>query len=314
LKIKCFFSKKLSFLLSVIYSVFWGKNILYIVFGGLPMLYNSRTDLASESFRQLGLSMEDLSRDRGVIARQERLHGMELFAVDIINNVGAELLGKRVGKYFTLDFSGGSAVNIGEAAAAVGDIIGRCCKKKGNVLVAALGNPDITPDALGNLAADNVIVTRHLKGEALFEDFGTVALCRTGVLGTSGIESFEQIRLLCEYLRPELVIVIDALAGADMERLCRCIQISTGGICPGSGVGNDRREINGEVLGVPVVAIGVPTVIDAGCLGDNGLRSMFVTPKDIDIQVRVAGRIIGYGINFALHEGISFEEIEMLVG
>jgi spore protease len=273
------------------------------------MLYNSRTDLASESFKQLGLSMDELSRERGIIARQEKLGNLELFSVDVINNVGAELLGKRVGKYFTLDFSGGSVVNIGEAAAAVGDIIGRCCKKKENVLVAALGNPDITPDALGNLAADNIIVTRHLKAEPLFEDFGTVALCRTGVLGTSGIESFEQIRLLCQYLKPELVIVVDALAGADIDKLCKCIQISTGGICPGSGVGNDRQEINGEVLGVPVVAIGVPTVTDAG-----KFKSMFVTPKDIDIQVRVAARIIAYGINLALHEGISLEEIEMLVG
>lgn len=282
------------------------------------MLYQGRTDIATESFRQLDGSAEALTEKQGVIAAHERLHGLEVMAVDILNETGARTLGKPVGKYFTLDlpqrFERG-AEQFEAAAKAVGDLICRCCQSHENVLVAALGNPDITPDALGSLAAAGILVTRHLKqhAPAEFDAFSSLALCRPGVLGTSGMESAQQVKLLCNQLHPDLVIVIDALAGADPDRLCRCVQISTAGISPGSGVGNDRQELSLHTLGAPVVAIGIPTVIDAGLLGEDRLSGLFVTPRSIDAQVRAGARVIAYGINLAVHQGLDIRDIDMLV-
>lgn len=282
------------------------------------MLYKGRTDLATESFRQLDSSARELTEKQGVIAAHEQLHGLELMAVEILNQQGSQALGKPIGKYFTLDlpqrFERG-AEQFESAAQAVGELIGRCCKKHDKVLVAALGNPDITPDALGSLAASNVLVTRHLKQQAPvdFAAFSSLALCRPGVLGTSGIESAQQVKLLCSRLSPDLVLVIDALAGSDLDRLCRCVQVSTAGISPGSGVGNDRQELSAETLGVPVIAIGIPTVIDAGTLGEEGLTGLFVTPRSIDALVRSGARVIAYGINLAVHQGLGIGDIDMLV-
>ena len=282
------------------------------------MLYQGRTDIDTESFRQLEGSAGQLTEKQGVIASQERLHGLELMAVDIINETGAQTLGKPVGKYFTLDlpqrFERG-AEQFEAAAQAVGNLIQRCWQGHERVLVAALGNPDITPDSLGNLAASQIIVTRHLKQQAPadFAAFSSLALCRPGVLGTSGIESSQQVRLLCSHLSPDLVIVIDALAGADLDRLCRCVQISTAGISPGSGVGNDRQELSLQTLGVPVIAMGIPTVIDAGNLGEDSLSGLFVTPRSIDAQVRSGARVIAYGINLAVHSGLGIGDIDLLV-
>ena len=282
------------------------------------MLYQGRTDITTESLRQLDGSAEALTEKQGVIAAHERLHGLEVMAVDILNETGARTLGKPVGKYFTLDlpqrFERG-AEQFEAAAKAVGDLICRCCQSHENVLVAALGNPDITPDALGSLAAAGILVTRHLKQQAPaeFDAFSSLALCRPGVLGTSGMESAQQVKLLCNQLHPDLVIVIDALAGADPDRLCRCVQISTAGISPGSGVGNDRQELSLHTLGAPVVAIGIPTVIDAGLLGEDRLSGLFVTPRSIDAQVRAGARVIAYGINLAVHQGLDIRDIDMLV-
>lgn len=282
------------------------------------MLYEGRTDLATESFRQFDGSAGELTEKQGLIASHEQLQGLELMAVDIINENGSRTLGKPMGKYFTLDlprrFERG-AEQFEAAALAVGDLICRSSRKRDQVLVAALGNPDITPDALGSLAASSIIVTRHLKSQspADFAAFSSLALSRPGVLGTSGIESAQQIKLLCNLLSPDLVIVIDALAGADMDRLCRCVQISTAGLSPGSGVGNDRQELSFHTLGIPVVSIGIPTVIDAGLIGGEGFSGLFVTPRSIDTQVRAGARVIAYGINLAIHQGLSIGDIDLLV-
>ena len=107
--------------------------------------------------------------------------------------------------------------------------------------------------------------------------------------------------------------MIDALAGSDLDRLCRCVQVSSAGISPGSGVGNDRQELSAEALGVPVVSIGIPTVIDAGILGEEGLSGLFVTPRSIDALVRSGARVIAYGINLAVHSGLGIGDIDMLV-
>ena len=283
------------------------------------MLYKGRTDLASESFRQLGEDSGELTRLPGVKAVKESIHGLEVLSVDILDERGAKALGKPLGKYFTLDmprqFQRG-AEQFPDLVKALSQLIDRCAGDFSSVLVAALGNPDITPDALGSLSAGDILVTRHLKqaGVPGFEAFASLALSRPGVLGSSGIESAVQIKLLCGELSPELVIVIDALAGADLDRLCRCIQVSSSGISPGSGVGNDRQELSRETLGTPVVSIGMPTVMDAGLLAGEGMAGLFVTPRNIDSLVRAGAAAIGYGINMAVHRGLSIGDMDMLLG
>ena len=276
-----------------------------------------RTDLASEAQRLWERSAGETSALSGVRAWEERLFDFDVSAVEILDGEGSRALGKPVGKYFTLELPQSferSGERFADCVHAAAELLSRCAETRPrSALVAALGNPDITPDALGSLTAGYTLVTRHMKEKLPrdFAAFSSLALCRTGVLGTSGIESAAHIRLLADSLHPELVIVVDALAGAESERLCRTVQFTNTGISPGSGVGNDRDELSEKSLGVPVVAVGMPTVIDAGRLG-SGMGGMFVTPRNIDAVVRAAAKIIGYAINVAVHD-ICVEDIDMLL-
>lgn len=277
----------------------------------------TRTDLASEACELLG---EELSALGGVAVRRETLFGAPLLSVEITDERAAARLGKPPGRYYTLelpDHPRRAAQGFEGLARAAAELIRRCgVPAEGGVLVAALGNPDITPDALGPLCASQVLVTRHLiaREPALWEGFSPVSLCRPGVLGTAGVESAEQIRALCAAVRPSLVIAVDALAGADASRLCRSVQICDSGISPGSGVCNDRARIDRAFLGVPVTAVGVPTVTDAAPLGGEEARGLFVTPRDIDSAVRDCARVVAYGIDLALHPGLSVADVDALVG
>ena len=277
-----------------------------------------RTDLASEA-HVLHEREAALTEKRGVRAREESVGGYAVTQVDILDARGEQALGLPCGTYYTMkldalphrfspDYSG--------AVSALAALIRRCLPavRPDSVLVAALGNPDVTPDALGSLAAESVLVTRHLQQEDGFQSLCSSALCRPGVLGTSGMESALQIRSLCDSLHPGCVLVIDALAAADTASLCRCLQITNAGIAPGSGVGNNREALNAAFLGVPVAAIGVPTVIDAAFFSDlPSVSSLFVTPRDIDAAVRAFGKLIGYGVNSALNPGLSLEEMDFLL-
>lgn len=280
---------------------------------------NVRTDLACEARRIAQGDAGEMTVLQGVEAHEESLHGFGVTAVKILDDHGAQQLNKPIGQYFTLElpsFMDRGGDNFIGAVEAVSELLRRCLPHSiSSALIAALGNPDITPDALGNLTAAYTIVTRHLKSLPGFEGFCSTALCRTGVLGTTGMESAAQIRTIVRELKPDCVIVIDALAGADPSRLCRTVQICDSGIAPGSGVGNDREPLNRETLGIPVVAVGVPTVTDASTIGGgDAVSGMFVTPRNIDSDVRRAGRLIAYGINLALHRDITVADIDMLVG
>lgn len=281
-----------------------------------------RTDLASEA-RSLWLRSEgETAALPGVRAESGELHGLPLTAVEILDARGAAALGKAPGRYYTLELPSPLSRGDGrfvDGAAAVAELLRRCLPETGErcVLIAALGNPDVTPDALGSLAAGSLLVTRHLKerGDPAFAAFSPTLLCRTGVLGTTGLESAAQVRALCDAVHPACVIAIDALAGSALEGLCRSVQICSTGIAPGSGVGNDREALNERSLGVPVIAVGVPTVIDASALSPCGeLGDLFVTPRFIDSAVRSVARVLAYGINLALHPGLSIEDVDLLVG
>lgn len=279
-----------------------------------------RTDLASEAHRLWKRSAGETSELPGVLAREETLADLAVTAVEILDARGTKALRKPPGRYYTLElppmlrrFDEGFPA----AAGALAELLRRClgAAEPQSVLVAALGNADVTPDALGNCAARHILVTRHLKlrEPESFRAFRSTALLRPGVLGTSGMESAEQLRALVEALRPQALIAIDALAGCDLERLCRTVQVSDTGISPGSGVGNDRPALDEKSLGVPVIAVGVPTVIDASALGDDeALRGMFVTPRGIDQAVEQTGRLIGYAVNLALHPGLTLEDVDLL--
>ena len=193
-------------------------------------------------------------------------------------------------------------------------------------LVVGLGNRAITPDAIGPKVHENTLVTRHLV-EQIPEHFGAfrpVASLSAGVLGTTGMESGELVQAVCRKLEPACVVAVDALASRSLKRLCRTVQLSDTGIAPGSGVGNHRWALDRASLGVPVLAVGVPTVVDgatlaADLLGQEELpplgegRDLLVAPKDIDSQVNDLAKVIGYGISLALQPGLDVADLDLLL-
>ncbi len=278
-----------------------------------------RTDLASEAHRMLKNGRRDLSPLPGVEAAEEEKNGFSLFRVRVLDEQGSQALGKPVGSYCTLEaerfFPRGDErfLTLAETLAdVIREMLG---DEEGSTLVVGLGNTEITPDALGPEAVRFVFPTRHLKKTetALFEAFSEVAVCAPGVLAASGIESARQIAALCQEIHPARVVVIDALAGADPERLCRCVQISDSGIAPGSGVGNDRAPLSREMLDIPVLSIGVPTVVDASYFGDASFRGWFLTPKSIDEAIRSGARLLGYALDLALHPGLTVDDVSALL-
>lgn len=279
---------------------------------------NYRTDLASEAERLARNGEYDLSPLPGVEAKEEQRGDCSLFHVRVLDEEGAQRLGKSIGRYCTLEapqfVSRGDSrfTSLAETAADLirsflGDL-------QGPYLVVGLGNGEITPDALGPLTTARVLATRHLKliSHPLFVDFSEVSVCTPGVLGSSGLEASLQVGALCREIHPACVLAVDALAGAEAKRLCRTLQITDSGIAPGSGVGNDRASLSFATLGVPVFALGVPTVIDASYLGDSTFRGMFLTPKDIDRSVHNSASFISCALNLALHPGLTLEELATL--
>lgn len=196
--------------------------------------------------------------------------------------------------------------------------------EEGEVLVAGLGNPAVTPDALGPLCADHVLATRHVKGTVASEvglgGLRGVAVVKPGVLGTTGVETAEFLRAVAQALRPAAVIAVDALAAGRLHRLGRTVQISDGGISPGAGVGNDRPRLDRGTLGVPVIGLGVPTVVDASTLCSDlcaqeveGASRMMVTPRGIDALVSRAAHVMALAVNCVLNPRLEPEVFEQLI-
>ena len=297
-------------------------------------MFTKRTDLALEAREIWQESAEKTTRLSGVKATKTKLEGYLLTRVDILNDKGAEALGKPCGSYLTIDLTSfweRKSDFFERAVRAVGAQLKSILPSDGPALIVGLGNSAMTPDAIGPLATDSILVTRHLIAAMPkhFSGFRPVAVFRTGVLGTTGVESAEAVRGLVAEVHPSMVIAIDALASRRVGRVCTTVQLSDTGIIPGSGVGNHRSALNQETLGVPVFSIGVPTVVDAATLAadlleesgitefdEEKLRSsqqnLMVTPRDIDAQVRDLGKVIGYGINWALQD-LEIEEMNALL-
>ena len=287
-----------------------------------------RTDLAVEAHALWRESAGETTRLKGVAAREEQVEGMAVTRVEILDQEGARALGKPEGTYLTLDVSPlwrREEDAFPRAVRAVAALLGPLLPEEGPVLAAGLGNQAMTPDALGPRSLDHLLVTRHL-GEAL-PQLRPVAGLGAGVLGTTGLEVAEWVRGAAEQVGPAAVIVVDALAARDLERLCATVQIADTGLVPGSGVGNHRMALNRETLGVPVISVGVPTVVDAetiarDLLGEAGAvpkalngrgRRFFVTPESIDQKIRDLSKVLGYGINLALQESLALEDLEALL-
>ena len=273
-------------------------------------------------------SAGETTRLGGVAAREEQAEGLAVTRVEILDQEGARALGKPVGVYLTLDVSPlwrREEEAFARAVRAVAALLRPLLPEEGPVLAAGLGNPAMTPDALGPRTLDHLLVTRHL-GEVL-PQLRPVAGLGAGVLGTTGMEVAEWVRGAAEQVKPTAVIVVDALAARSLDRLCSSIQISDTGLIPGSGVGNHRMALNRETLGVPVISMGVPTVVDGetlarDLLGEAGAapdalgkkgRRFFVTPESIDQRIRDLSKVLGYGIDLALQETLELEDLEALL-
>lgn len=296
-----------------------------------------RTDLAAEARDLWRESAGNAELPEGVEARRETANGYDIETLVISDSRGEAALGKPVGTYITIDLSdliekeeGAFSRGVGLLASQLKSLLS--LKENDSVMVAGLGNAAITPDNLGPKTIDHTMATRHLV-DSLPEHFGMlrrVSAVKTGVTGTTGVESAELLSALVSKLRPGAVIAVDALASRRLGRVCRTVQLADTGIVPGSGVGNSRAELSRKTLGVPVIAIGVPTVVDAGTLaadltelaelgshnpedfGQYG-QSMIVTPREIDTYMEDISKLIGYAINLALHDGLTVDDVEMFV-
>ena len=240
-------------------------------------MYNVRTDLAVEA-REMYKSRFNREID-GVIVEEKNQDDINITKVDVVNEDGASKIGKPMGTYITIDmpdfthYDGALMDQVSHVlAGSLEEIINIDHNK--TALVVGLGNWNVTPDALGPKVVEKLMVTRHLKDvmpDAIDDTVRPVCAIAPGVLGITGIETGEIIKALVDRVKPSLVICIDALASRRLERVTRTIQIGNTGISPGAGVGNNRMQINEENLGVPVIAIGVPTVVDAATIANDAI-------------------------------------------
>lgn len=288
-----------------------------------------RTDLAVEAIE----NHKTAAALPHVRQSDRTLEGFAVHEVRILSEDAAREIGKPQGRYLTLELD--ALIRREE------DAFPRACKalstllrellphpNDGPVLIAGLGNRMITPDAIGPQTADHVIATRHLVAQspAIFADWRPVSALAPGVLGQTGVETGEVICGVLDRVRPAAVIAVDALAAGRLSRLLRTVQLADTGITPGAGVGNARTALNEETLGVPVIAVGVPTVVDGATLAheissqlgqpacealDDLSQPVMITTRDIDREVADISRMIGYAVNMALHPHLSVADIDL---
>ena len=276
-----------------------------------------RTDLAleeRESFDGSGVEIHGVEVEESYDEERD----MKLTRVKILSERGAREMGKPAGIYLTLEAPGLASPDENyhrEISEVIAKLLQELMEPAGAVLVAGLGNRDVTPDALGPETVSNLMITRHLIREYGREAMGMDGCCAVsgiipGVMAQTGMETSEILQGVIDETRPEILIVIDALAARSTRRLSRTIQITDTGIQPGSGVGNHRGSLTKESLGIPVIAIGVPTVVEAAAIVYDAqgscekmpphLNGMFVTPKNIDETIKQLGFTLSEALNMAL--------------
>lgn len=288
-----------------------------------------RTDLAVEAREIAG---ENIS---GVEFNSYKENGLSISRLKVKNQKAKNALNKEIGTYITIELPS-LTDNFNETdkrLEIIGEEIRRLLPVNGLVLVAGLGNTEITPDSLGPKTSSKILATRHIGGEVArasgLDKLRPVAVMQTGVTGQTGIETGEYLLSIVRRIRPNAVVVIDALASRKTERLGCTLQISDTGISPGAGVGNHRTKINKDTMGVPVIAIGVPTVVDVQTLasdllkGNNNAnteelimpngRQMVVIPREIDLLTERASRLIAFALNGALQNEFELKDLVSLM-
>lgn len=309
--------------------------------------FNFRTDLASER-RDIYQKANNLQQIEGIETTEEQINDkIRVERVKITNTTGEQSIGKPIGNYITIDVKKlkiATEEEIQKASEVVTNelrnLIDKHIQKQEEILVVGLGNIYVTPDSLGPKVINEIDVTRHLINylpQYVEEGTRPVSAVAPGVLGTTGIETMEILKGIVDNIKPKLVIVIDALASRSIDRISSTIQISDTGIVPGAGVGNTRKEISRATLGIPVIAMGIPTVVELATLVSDGIDifinrlqqkaesndylnrlqqddkyeevkealnvgeyNMIVTPKEIDDLIQNMKDVVTRGINFAV--------------
>lgn len=310
-------------------------------------MYNFRTDLADER-NEIYKKANNISTNvDGIEAEEDEAENIKIGRVNIVNENGEQAIGKPQGTYVTLDIKNIKTIQHEEIekvanvlANELRNLINKHITDVDDILVVGLGNIYVTPDALGPKVVPEIEVTRHIlqyMPKAMPEDTRPVSAIAPGVLGITGIETMEILKGIVDNVKPKMLIVIDALASRNIERISSSIQISDTGIVPGAGVENTRKEISEKTLGIPVVALGIPTVVDLASITNDCIRifiedlqqkamsndalnklkdtdnyeqikealnvgkyNMIVTPKEIDELIENMKEIVALGINQAL--------------
>ncbi len=310
-------------------------------------MMNFRTDLASER-RDLYRKANKIENEvEGIQTQEEDLgENIHITRVEVLNENGEQAIGKKKGHYITIDIKNlkiAGEEDIQKASEAVTkelkQLISQLVANLDDILVVGLGNIYVTPDALGPKVIQDIDVTRHIleyMPEVLDKNTRPVSAVSPGVLGTTGIETLEILKGIVDNIHPKLLIVIDALASRSMERISSTVQLADTGIIPGAGVGNKRKELTIDTLGIPVIAIGVPTVVEAATIAADSLDlfiqklqqeahsndflnqlqeedkyqmikdvlqpaeyNFIVTPKEIDELIENMSSVVARGINYA---------------
>ncbi len=315
--------------------------------------HETRTDVAL-------LTSPNVSQDfEGVEVSTDESDDILITTVEVKDEKGAERIGKPIGTYITIEsqaLKDNDVCTHEKIIEILSQTIGKLhnLNKDDSVLIVGLGNWQVTPDALGPKTVSKLLVTRHIAQKKILPDeiennVRSVAAVSPGVLGLTGIETSEIVKGIVDKIQPKLIIAIDALAARKTSRINTTIQISNTGVTPGGGIGNKRKALNEENLGVPVIAIGVPTVVDAATLTNdtinrilddmlrqtqqgsdfyntlknlqdeekynliaeilNPYQNMFVTPKEVDAVIERLSNIIGNALNISLHPGIDTDDI-----
>ena len=310
-------------------------------------MYNFRTDLALER-KDLFKKNNNLEEIDGIETEEREINdNLKVSRVKITNKNGEQAIGKPIGTYITIDINKlrmAEEEDIEESAKILSEelraIINKHVEIKDDILVVGLGNIYVTPDSLGPKVINDIDVTRHIikyLPQYIDENTRPVSAISPGVLGTTGIETLEILEGIVQNIKPKLLIVIDALASRSIERISSTIQLSDTGIVPGAGVGNTRKELSEKTLGIPVIAIGIPTVVESAVLVNDCLNlfieklqqdaksnnylnnlktqdnyevikealnpsnyNMIVTPKEIDELIENMSNIVARGINMSL--------------
>ena len=310
-------------------------------------MYNFRTDLADERTDIFKKNNNITDNIDGIETNIREEGNIKITEVKVTNENGANSIGKPIGSYITIDINklklatDEEIENYGNILSnELRKLIDKHVQKQDEILVVGLGNIYVTPDSLGPKVINEVDVTRHIlryMPEALEEGTRAVSAISPGVLGTTGMETLEIVNGIVENVKPKLIIVIDALASRSMDRISSSIQLADTGIVPGAGIGNTRKELSQNTLNIPVIALGIPTVVESAVLVNDCLDlfitklqneaksndylnklkeqdnyeeikealipndyNMIVTPKEIDDLIENMKDVVARGINFAV--------------